>query len=187
MKRITKIVALAAIALFATAAVASASVAVTDGVGYVGKGDVQSALGWNNAAFDNGVGSLKFTASAEKIAVDYPMTCFDLNGGGVLSGVTGHRIITYSGYATIDATQIKSSNGKQITGFNLTGKSTGFTFVSGSSRDTGCPEGSVLFMNTGTPTQPNTVSITGGLKVSGLVDGQTKTVDLPNTPVAPIV
>ena len=39
-----------------------ASVAVENGVGYVGKGDVQTALGWNNAAFDKGAGSLKFTA-----------------------------------------------------------------------------------------------------------------------------
>jgi len=46
-------------------------------------------------------------------------------------------------------------------------------------RDTGCPDGSVLFMNEGTRTQPNTVSITGGLKVNG--------VDLPNTPVLPAV
>jgi hypothetical protein len=62
MKRITKIVALAAIALFATAAVASATVNVTDGVGHVDKGDVQSALKWNNGDFDKNVGSLVFSA-----------------------------------------------------------------------------------------------------------------------------
>ena len=49
MKRITKIVALAAIALFATASVASASViANSDGTISVGKGDVQNALGLLN-------------------------------------------------------------------------------------------------------------------------------------------
>ena len=46
-----------------------ASVAVdANGVGYVGKGDVQSALGWNNGDFDKNVASLKFTAGAKVIA-----------------------------------------------------------------------------------------------------------------------
>jgi hypothetical protein len=99
--------------------------------------------------------------------------------------VTGHRQFIQPGTVTIEAEQVRNSgNGKQITGFNLTGKSLGFTNVGNRVlRDTGCPEGSVLFMNIGTPTQPNTVSVLGGLKVSGTKDGQTKTVDLPNTPV----
>jgi hypothetical protein len=33
---------------------------------------VQSALGWNNAAFDKGAGSLKFIADADRVNVDYP-------------------------------------------------------------------------------------------------------------------
>jgi hypothetical protein len=108
------------------------------------------------------------------------VTCFDLNGGGLLSGVTGHRQIVQSGNATIEATPVLNSNGKQITGFTLTGKSVGFTAVGYAKiRETGCPEGSVLFANTGTPTQPNTVSITSGLQVNGI--------DLPNTPVLPAV
>ncbi len=170
------IIAIASLLALAIPAAGIASVAVDNGVGYVGKGDVQTALGWNNAAFDKGAGSLKFTVSGEKLVVDYPMTCFDLNSGSIVSG--GHRLIVQPGTSAIEATPVLNGNGKQITGFKLTGKSTGFTNVGNRVvRDTGCAEGSVLFMNEGTPAQPNTVSITGGLQVNGI--------DLPNTPVVP--
>lgn len=58
-------VALAGIAFFATATAANASVTLTDsGVGFIGKGDVQNALGYNNAALQKAVDakSLVFTA-----------------------------------------------------------------------------------------------------------------------------
>jgi hypothetical protein len=88
MRRITKAATIAATAITAilvTAGAANASVNVdADGVGTVDKGDVQTALGWNNGDFDKGVSSLKFAAEAEKLVVDYPMTCFDLTGGGAL-------------------------------------------------------------------------------------------------------
>ena len=50
-------------------AVASANVAVDNGVGYVGKGDVQSKLGFNDAAMQSAVtdGTVKFTANVENI------------------------------------------------------------------------------------------------------------------------
>src|SRR6476659_7171113 len=120
MNRIIKIVALAALALLATAAVASASVAVDNGVGFVGKGDVQTALGWNNAAFDKGVDSLKFTAGAEKVIADYKMSCFNGTTGAIDAEVS-HQIISQPGTATVTATPVlNAGNGKQITGFNLT-------------------------------------------------------------------
>ena len=166
MKRITKIVALAAIALFATTAVASAAVNVTDGVGHVDKGDVQSALGWNNAAFDNGVGSLKFTAGTQVMGNQTRWQC---SGGeqSQTSLVTQNR--------TLKATQVLSSNGKQITGWDLTGF--GFEYVSGKRVGAPyvgyCPAGEAFggFL-------PNvfTTDVTdGGLKVNGI--------DLPNTPI----
>ena len=60
----------------AVAGTASANVAVDNGVGYVGKGDVQTALNWNNGAFDKNAGSLKLTAAAEKVIADYKMSCY---------------------------------------------------------------------------------------------------------------
>ena len=170
---------LAATAAIATplamAASANATVAVDNGIGHVDKGDVQTALDWNNKAFDNGAGTLKFTASAEKVVVDYPMSCLDLNTGAITSG--GHRLIVQPGNASIVAAPVlNAGNGKQITGFNLTGNSAGFINVGNRVlRDVTCGADTVLFMNEGTPDPANTVSVTSGLKVNGI--------DLPNTPV----
>src|SRR4051812_45828876 len=73
MHRTTKIAAtfaapaaLAAAALIATATAANASTAIdANGTGFIGKGDVQTALGMNNAAMQKAVdaGSLVFTAT----------------------------------------------------------------------------------------------------------------------------
>src|SRR5262245_46442049 len=65
MYRITKVVALAAFALLVTASAAIAGVTVDSaGKGFVGKGDVQTALGMNNSALQKAVDakSLVFTA-----------------------------------------------------------------------------------------------------------------------------
>jgi hypothetical protein len=159
-----------AVARLAIPAAASASVSVDNGVGTVGKGDVQSVLGWNNAAFDKGVGTLKFTASAEKVIADYKMSCYG-------SDAIGHRIISQPGTATVTATPIyNAGNGKQITGFNLTGQTNGFTVTGGATlRDVPCPEGSFMYMNLGQGDLFGKTQVTDGLKVNGIA--------LPNTPV----
>src|SRR6476659_8789527 len=167
MKRIITIVALAALALLATAAVASASVAVdTNGVGHVDKGDVQSALKWNNGDFDKNVAKLTFTAGTQVMGNQTRWQC---------SGGEQSRTSTVVQSRTVKATQVLSSNGKQITGWNLTGF--GFQYVSGGYSGAPyvgyCPAGESFggFL-------PNvfTTDVTdGGLKVNGI--------DLPNTPV----
>jgi len=109
-----------AISLMALAIPAAgiASVAVdSNGNGYVGKGDVQSALGWNNAAFDTGVGSLKFTAGYTA-TYDNVLTC-GVNAGNKVV----HVPVTTTVSGDLTAIQVKSSNGKQITGWNLSGGS----------------------------------------------------------------
>jgi len=113
MKRITKIVALAAIALFATAAVASASVSVTDGVGHVEKGDVQSALKWNNGDFDKNVGNLTFSTGTVSMVYNNSWIC--------QNGTTYNQPRTQMLAQTLQATPVMSSNGKQITGWDLHG------------------------------------------------------------------
>src|SRR3954447_4503403 len=111
MHRIIKIVALAALALLATAAVASASVAVDNGVGFVGKGDVQTALKWNNADFDKG--AVAFTASYTA-TYDNVLPC--------RNGVVAHVPVVSTGTSSgLKATPVTSSNGKQIIGWNLSG------------------------------------------------------------------
>jgi hypothetical protein len=166
MHRTTKIVVLAIVAVLATAAVASASVAFDNGVGFVGKGDVQTALKWNNADFDNDVKSLKFTAGTQLMGNQTRWQC---SGGeqSQTSLVTQQR--------TPRVTTLYNANGKQITGWNLTGFN--YEYVSGKRVGAPyvgfCPAGEAFggFL-------PNvfTTDVTdGGLKVNG--------VDLPNTPV----
>jgi hypothetical protein len=183
VNRTIGIVALAGAAFFGLATAASASVTVDSaGVGYVGKGDVQTALDWNNKAFDNGALSLKFAtgaSTAERINVDYPMVCMDVNTGAFTSG--GHRLIMQPGTvgSTVKATPIyNEGNGKQITGFNLTATPGAFQAVGNAFvRDVTCGENTVLVFNEGTATQPKTVAVTGastdGLTVNGVA--------LPNT------
>ena len=136
-----------------------------NGVGTVGKGDVQSALGWNNAAFDKGVGTLKFTAGAEKVIADYKMSCFNGTTGAIDAEVS-HQIISQPGTTTVTATPVlNAGNGKQITGFNLTGQTTGFTATGGATlRTVPCPEGSFHYMNLGQGDLFGKTQITGGLQ-----------------------
>jgi hypothetical protein len=168
MNRIIAIVGLAALALLASAAVASASVAVDNGVGFVGKGDVQTALKWNNADFDKNVGSLKFTASYTA-TYDNVLTC--------RNGVVAHVPVVSTGTGDLQSTQVKSSNGKQITGWNLSGAGSAVEATNDTSKIvaalfTACGDGTI-------PTgldMPSTPTVTfDGLKVNGI--------DLPNTPV----
>jgi hypothetical protein len=167
------IIIAASIAALAIPAAALANVAVDNGVGFVGKGDVQTALGWNNAAFDKGVKSLKFTVSGEKVIADYKMSCYG-------SDAIGHRIISQPGTTTVTATPVlNAGNGKQITGFNLTGQTSGFTATGGATLREEKPEGCLMFMNLGQGDLFGKTQITGGLKVNGI--------DLPNTPVDAIV
>ena len=167
MNRIIKIVALAALGLLATAAVASASVAVdANGNGYVSKGDVQSALKWNNGDFDKNVANLKFTAGTQSNSNQTRWQC---------SGGEQSRTSTVVQSRTAKVTPVLSSNGKQITGWDLTGFD--FQYVSGGYSGAPyvgyCPTGESFG---GFLPHVFTTDVTdGGLKVNG--------VDLPNTPV----
>jgi hypothetical protein len=169
MRRIIMIAALAAIAILATAAVATATVAVdANGTGFVGKGDVQTALGWNNAAFDANAGSVEFTQKTVTSA-HYALVC---NGTDYVDDMT----VTTT--KPVTATAIKNAgNGRQITGWNLTGVGTGTPVT--------------------THTDPNARSqwlscVIGGGDAAGSVSSSNTTlpglyvngISLPNTPVA---
>ena len=188
MRRITKVATIAATALtavIATGSTANAYTANADGTTSVTKGEVQTALGWNNGDFDANVGKakdVKFVVAGERVNVDYPMVCMNLTTGDM--STVGHRLIVQPGTATISATQTLSGNGKQINGWTLTGGAASDFTPSGNavSRDTGCEDG-VLFMDTGTPSQPRTVTATGsGVSVKGVnKSGATVTVPLVDT------
>src|SRR4051794_2450394 len=188
MHRIIKIAVgtagLAAAGLMATATAASASVSMENGVGHVDKGDVQSALKWNNGDFDRNVGSLKFTAGYTK-TFDNLLTC-GANAGDK-AGLVEHVLSTSSGTGALKATEIKSSNGKQITGWNLTGAagsvdgSNDLNAVMQRSFTPCLPDKPISEM---TPSELNrqakwTIDNTGTITIDGL---QVNGVSLPNTP-----
>lgn len=165
------------IAALAVPATALANVAVENGVGSVGKGDVQYALGGNNAAFDTYASSVKFSVNKETVF----RLVYRCNGVDYINEVTNKAVQPIAAHAT------KSANGRQITGWNLTGQEGAVT----SSVTTYSNSSAYFqaFMACGfktpetLPTDDPTVS-TGILQVTG--NGVTK--DLPNTPVpAPVV
>jgi hypothetical protein len=119
MKRIIKIVALAAIALFATAAVAGATITVNpDGSGFVGKGDVQSALGYNNKQMQDAIEAKGFKwTQAMKFHYTWSWSTSD--------STDVHQVVYGATYtrAMAAAEARNNSNGKDgsLTGWNLTG------------------------------------------------------------------
>lgn len=123
MSRIIKIAVLAAIAILATAAVASASVNVTNGIGFVGKGDVQNALGgMNNAAIQNLVDSTNgvtftYTTTDTYNVVEEWTTGPDKNRKEhQVTKTTTHNV-----NAAVDSDARKVKGQKQWTGFILHG------------------------------------------------------------------
>jgi hypothetical protein len=118
MRRITIIAVLAAIAVLATAAVANATVTVNpDGSGFVGKGDVQSLLGYNNKQMQNAVEAKGFDWS-QKLEFSTTWESTDSTGTHV---VTRHQ----TGTRLMAAAEARNnSNGKDgpLTGWYLTGK-----------------------------------------------------------------
>jgi hypothetical protein len=173
MRRITMIAVLAAIAILSTAAVASASVAFdgTTATGFVGKGDVQNALGLaNDGAMQDlfKAGGVKFT-SHYKWATTTNWSCSD--------GTTNSRTSTVIQAVPMNVTANTNNAGKLTNGWNLDGiKSTFGSYVSGGysgaayNGDCGPNAYSTGFLPHGFDNGP-----LGGLYVNG--------VELPNTPI----
>jgi hypothetical protein len=195
-KSILGLVAIAAIAApLAFATSANATVAVTDGTGFVGKGDVQTALGYGNGndaelQKDIKAGKIVFTQQSEiRTTVAHGVQYAPLVDGKpdmtkvhVVDEINlGHAAYTTG---TVIATP-KGDNGK-VTGWNLTlGDSTTvkstmnyglvYTYLPG--------ETFVGYVDPDTALTSHTT--TGGLMVSN----DDKTVALPNTPTveAPVL
>jgi hypothetical protein len=107
-------------ASIAALAIPAASMAATYndfGVGSVTKGDVQTVLGWNNAAFDAKAGSVEFTQKSV-FSAHYALRCNDTDYVDDTTATTTHPVT---------ATVITDGNGRQITGWNLTGAVPGTT------------------------------------------------------------
>jgi hypothetical protein len=178
MRKSSKFIVVAgALAALAVPSVASANVAVENGVGHVDKSDVQTALKWNNSDFDKYADGLTFSSGTVTKVYNNSWICQD--------GSTYNQPRTQVLAQTPKTTAVMSSNGKQITGWDLT--DVGSTKVLS---DTGipaqCPGSRVDFLaSLSSPaslaynTLASTTDTPGGLQVTG--NGVTK--DLPNTPL----
>ena len=163
---------LAGPAVAAIACAALASVSVFNGVGFVGKGDVQTAFGWNNPQLQSNAGGVTFTYNSKDT---YDVECeWTTTTGGPNPKIILHDIIVPK-HTSIKATVAYDARTmKQITGFNLNGY--GQTVTVGTVPVVGgtCPGGSQLAVITAV----QLTSSTGGLYVNF---GNTS-VPLPNTP-----
>lgn len=114
----------AALAL-ATPASAAVTFDPASGTGFVGKGDVQTALVWNNQQLQNNASAVTFSYLSEDL---YSARCEWFTGGGP-KGEKLHEV-TYKRQTSVQSTvayDLRMKN--QITGFNLT--SLGTTTTSG--------------------------------------------------------
>jgi hypothetical protein len=115
--KLSKILMGAIGATMATVALATVTFNFSTGVGFVGKGDVQTAFGWNNAAAQKNTPGVSFTYQASDV---YDVECYweTTTGNG---NIIVHDI-TIPKHRNINATiAYDARTHKQVDGFNLTG------------------------------------------------------------------
>ena len=112
-----KIAFAAAAALTITSSIAMATVTVTNGVGFVGKGDVQLAFGWNNATAQRNVNAVSFHTES---SAEYSAVCTFTTGEGT-RGERIHNISHNRSTAVLSSIASEARKTGQWTGYNLNG------------------------------------------------------------------
>lgn len=168
--------AAASVALVATPASASVNVDHSTGLGWVGKGDVQLAFGWNNQAAQKYAEEVSFSVEEE---AKYDVTCEWTTETGGPNGKTIYHDVTVKKTTGINAAVSYDARlKKQYTGYELLG------FEGGASS-----EGSVPNIGDTCPMAHATAVVTGVLRTNGDVAGglyvswNGQEVLLPNTQV----
>jgi hypothetical protein len=163
MKRIAAAAAAAGFALVLSAGSALAAVTFdpATGTGFVGKGDVQLALGYNNKQLQDNADSLVFAYVGE-VVTEVSWVCTNSNNENLQERA---RTTTTSVEGVVDAVARERN---QITGFNLNGYD---GTVEKSETTEGpavnsCPSGPWTL--TSPAGDPEEVSSTGGLTVNGV-------------------
>jgi hypothetical protein len=168
-KRLIPTLALAAAAVLATATAGSASVLINaDGTGFVGKGDVQLALGGlNNAAIQ----SLTVNFTQESVtAQSYDWSCTKTvvtGNGSVKETVQERANVTTTSTTAVVSNVARVKN--QITGYNLTGYGavTTQSVTDGPAVGT-CPDASSGFVFDDNLVTGDPVTVSSGLYVNGV-------------------
>lgn len=118
MKSFSRKIRFAGLALAAASAVAFASVTLNDdGTGWVGKGDVQLAFGWNNAAAQRYVNDVTFSFQQTST---YSAVCEWVTGEGT-RGERTHDVTHKASVAISSAVGHSARMTGQWTGYFLTG------------------------------------------------------------------
>jgi hypothetical protein len=146
MKTKTRIV-LALVACVAAAITVYATVSIDDaGNGFVGKGDVQTAFGWNNAQLQANSGHLYFSYSASVVTTqDTTWSCTNDRNDNVQDRARTTTTTTTTSNPNYGEARVKN----QITGFNLTGGTANTTSTSSTTGNmlNSCPGGPWVFNN----------------------------------------
>jgi hypothetical protein len=124
MKKILGIVILmlALMALVASPALAAVTFNTEDGTGFVGKGDVQIAFGWNNAQLQNNANEVTFTyMHTDTYEVVNAWATGNPENPVSLNYHTATVTTTVDVNAVIVGSPRKVNGQQQFTGFNLTG------------------------------------------------------------------
>jgi hypothetical protein len=169
----TIVAAAGAVLMFAGPASAAVNFDAATGTGFVGKGDVQLAFGWNNAALQKNAGGVTFSTSS---AATYSATCEWITEGK--KNTTIHTV-NHKAKTTVEATIAFDARVRnQITGFTL--KGFGTSTVEGTIPVVGgmCPG------SQGTDGEWIAVEMTSSTDSGLMVNYGAVSVSLPNTPVA---
>ncbi len=112
-----RVLVFAAAALACAAALATVTFDTSTGNGFVGKGDVQSAFGWNNADLQARAAGVTFTY---EFTDSYTAVCTWTTGEGT-PGERVHNVSHTTGVAIDDNVTYRPRVHMQIDGFILTG------------------------------------------------------------------
>jgi len=169
----------------AAAGLAYAAVIVDDdGIGFVGKGDVQEFFGWNNAQLQAAADDVQFRmSSSSETITEYTWTCDRDAGPQTQERATSATITTSTAGILNSVARVR----KQVTGFNLNGFDQGQVAETINTKTTGyalysCPAGWTAINKA--EGESVTEIIGEGLEVSG--DGGANWYPLPITPLEEI-
>jgi hypothetical protein len=119
-----KIAIAAAAALTITSSIAMAAVTIDSfGYGFVGKGDVQTAFGWNNATAQKNATAVSFHMES---STDYSAVCTWTTGEGT-RGEHTHNVTHKRSTAVVSGIASDPRKTGQWTGYNLNGFGTSTT------------------------------------------------------------
>jgi hypothetical protein len=110
------VAALAALMLFAGTAAATVTFDPNTGTGFVGKGDVQNAFGWNNAQLQANAGGVTFSYNTTDT---YSAVCEFVTGTGTHQQT--HDVTIPRHTSVNDTVEYDARTHKQVDGFILTG------------------------------------------------------------------